>query len=148
MKVFAWLIELTDTTYAAVGEFELAHILPDAPVLFDIPHTPAHCQQVFVWQNKIIPVMNMTARLTKTINNTNQLVGIFAYRTDSGRIDYGALLLNAMPRRLEVSDEQACDLPAYLQAWKPYVRSCFQDTENHVIPILNLERIFAAQAFH
>ncbi len=150
MKVSAWIISITDTVSASVGEFELVHILPDNPVLFNVPTAPYYCQQVFIWQNKIIPVMNLAARFgleKPAVTNDHFIVSIFAYRAEkTGLFEYGALLLTATPYRTEVSDDQACPLPTDLSAWTHYVRCCFQDTETQkAIPILNLERLFAYQ---
>ena len=150
MKVPAWLISITDTLYAAVGEFEMVHVLPDNPVLFNVPKAPHYCQQVFVWQNKIIPIMNLAARFgyeEKLTISEHFIVSIFAYRAEkTGLIEYGALFLTTTPRRIEVSDDQACPLPPDLVAWTRYVNCCFRETESQpVIPILKLERLFASQ---
>ena len=151
MKATAWIIAMTDTLSVAVGEFELVHILPDNPMLFNIPKAPPYCQQIFVWQNKIIPVMNLAKRFGLENNPASDesfVVNIFAYRAEKTRLpEYGTLFSKAAPRRIEVSNEQACSLPAHLSSWTPYFRSCFQETETKkVIPILNLERLFAYQA--
>jgi len=150
MKVPAWIISITDTLSVAVGEFELIHVLPDNPELFNIPTAPPYCQQVFIWQNKIIPVMNLAERFGLEKNatpNDHRVMTIFAYRTEKTALpEYGALSLNATPRRSEVSDTQACPLPTELSAWVNYVRCCFQDAESQQsIPILKLEHLFAYQ---
>lgn len=150
MKATAWIISITDSVSAAVGEFELIHILPDDPELFNVPRSPAYCQQVFVWQNKIIPVMNLAKRFgleKESAINNHVITSIFAYRAENtGLPEYGALLLNATPYRSEVSDAQACPLPTELYSWTHYVRSCFQETETKkAIPILKLERLFGYQ---
>jgi chemotaxis signal transduction protein len=145
MKAPAWIVSLTNNLSVAVGEFELVHILPDLPVLIDIPQTPSYCHQVFIWQHKIVPVMNIAMRFATIESNSNPVMAIFAYRTETGSVEYGALLLTTMPRRVEVSNKQACALPTDLQLWLPYIRCCFQETEDNVIPILNLEQLFAAQ---
>ncbi len=149
MKVPAWIIPITDTVSASVGEFELVHILPDNPTLFTLPKSPYYCQQVFVWQDKIIPMMNLAERfgLEKPSLNSHFVVSIFAYRAEkTGQIEYGALCSNTTPHRTEVSDTQACPLPTDLTNWAQYIRCCFQETETKkAIPILNLERLFAYQ---
>lgn len=150
MKAQAWIISITDTVFAAVGEFELVHILPDNAVLHRVPKTPDYCQQVFIWQNRIIPVMNLATRFAlkqeSTIND-RFVISIFAYRAENtGLLEYGALFLTDTPRRSEVSDEQVCSLPDDLSAWKHYVKSCFQEIKTQkAIPILRLERLFAYQ---
>lgn len=144
MKAPAWIIAITNELLAAVGEFELIHVLPDVPTLFKIPKTPDDCSQVLIWQNRIIPVLNLAARLA---NSTEQgsIIGIFAYRTEQQAINYGALFINGTPKRITVSDEQASPLPVELQAWASYIRCCFQDSSSkQVIPILKLEQLFAA----
>jgi chemotaxis signal transduction protein len=149
MKVPAWIISITDTVSASVGEFELVHILPDNPTLFTVPKSPPYCQQVFVWQDKIIPLMNLAERfgLDNQSVSSHVVVSIFAYRAEkNGKIEYGALCSNTTPRRTEVSDTQTCSLPADLSEWTQYVRCCFQETDTKkAIPILKLERIFAYQ---
>lgn len=150
MKVSAWIMSITDTVSVSVGEFELVHILTDNPILFTVPTAPLYCQQVFVWQNKIIPLMNLAARFglpeTSTLSDSI-VVSIFAYRAEkTGLIEYGALVSNATPRRSEVSNEQACPLPTDLSAWQPYIRCCFQETNTpKATMILNLEHLFASQ---
>jgi chemotaxis signal transduction protein len=147
MTAPAWIISITDTVSLAVGEFELIHILTDPPVLFRVPTAPIYCQQVFVWQNKIIPVMNLATRFSldiSAVSSDHVIVSIFAYRLTTGQVEYAALFLNATPRRSEVSNEQACQLPADLIAWTPYISACFQETDiKKAIPILKLERLFA-----
>lgn len=147
MKVPAWIMSITDTVSVSVGEFELVHILTDTPVLFTVPTAPNYCQQVFVWQNKIIPVMNLATRFGLPEKSDNFIVSIFAYRTEkTEQIEYGALFLTATPSRIEVGNTQACPLSTNLTAWTPYVRCCFQDTKTKkATPILNLERLFASQ---
>jgi len=149
MKVSAWIISITDTVFASVGEFELVHVLPDNPSLYKVPKAPHYCQQVFVWQNKIIPVMNLAVRfgLEQESATTHHFISIFAYRAEkTGLLEYGALSLNATPTRTEVSDEQVCKLPTDLSPWRHYFRSCFQETNTQIIiPILKLECLFAYQ---
>ncbi|MCX7066803.1 MAG: chemotaxis protein CheW [Methylococcales bacterium] len=149
MKVSAWIVSITDTVFASVGEFELIHILPDSPSLYKVPKAPCYCQQVFIWQNKIIPVMNLALRfgLEQESATTHRFICIFAYRAQkTGLLEYGALSLNASPTRTEVSDEQVCKLPTDLSPWRHYFRSCFQEANTQAsIPILKLECLFAYQ---
>jgi chemotaxis signal transduction protein len=150
MNATAWIISVTNAVSVAVGEFELVHILPDSPVLFNVPKAPHYCQQVFVWQNKIVPVMNLAVRFgyqEKSVINEHITTSLFAYRAEkTGLIEYGALLLNETPRRYEVSDSKSYPLPAELHDWANYVSCCFKDTETEkIIPILKLEHLFASQ---
>jgi chemotaxis signal transduction protein len=150
MKAPAWIMPITDNLSVAVGQFELVHILPDKPTLFTVPKTPSYCQQVLVWQNKIIPVMSLATRFGEQKDSTiaeHSIIAIFAYRSEiTNLIEYGALFVNNTPRRVEVGNEQASPLPPDLVAWTQYISCCFQETDTEqVIPILKLECLFAAQ---
>ena len=150
MKASAWIISITDTLSAAIGQFELVHILPDNPRLFTVPKTPYYCHQVLIWQNKIIPVMNLAARFDHEAKSTldeHSIIAIFAYQNEiTTLIEYGALFVNTTPRRVDISDDQACPLPPDLQPLRHYMSCCIQETDTEkVIPILKLERLFATQ---
>jgi chemotaxis signal transduction protein len=149
-KASAWILPITDTVAAAVGEAELVHVLPDTPALFEVPLAPPYCRRVLVWQRRIVPVMDLAARFQGVgpdSNTTPTLVGIFAYLAEgTGRLDYGALSLAALPRRREVSDAQACRLPDDFEAWRRYVNSGFRaEAGGRVIPILRLSRLFSSR---
>jgi chemotaxis signal transduction protein len=139
----AWTLDFENGFRAAVGELEMVHLI-QFPTLIDIPHSPFYCRHVLIWQENIIPVMDLGAWLNGHYGKFQQpLVGIFAYqeRADT-RLHYGALLLAAIPRRLRVSDEQACDLPTQPTGWKALAFSCFSEGDK-ALPILNLQHIFS-----
>jgi chemotaxis signal transduction protein len=139
----AWALDFQGGFRAAVGELEMVHLI-QFPILIDIPHSPFCCRHVLIWQENIIPVMDLGAWLNGHHSKVQQpLVGIFAYQeqTDT-HLHYGALLLAAIPRRLRVSDDQACELPTQPSGWKAIAFSCFSEGDN-AVPILNLQRIFS-----
>ena len=146
MKAIAWIIDIADSFQSAVGEFELIHILPDNPKLFKIPKTPEYCQQVFIWQNRIIPVLNPAKKLLN-FQTEGKIIAIFAYRNQkTNYIEYGALFIADTPNRIEVSDEQAVSLPTDLKPLSIYIKCCFQETDTqNIIPILKIEQLFEAQ---
>lgn len=151
----AWIFGITKSISAAVGEFELVHLPPEFPVLYEVPKTPHFCQRVMLWQQRIVPVMDLARRFqipaeenTKEAPSpaTERRVGIFAYRAkETGTHEFGALFIASLPQRREISDAQLCSLPAGLDAWAPYVISCFQyGGERKAVPILNLAQLFSA----
>jgi chemotaxis signal transduction protein len=146
MTASAWIMPITDSVFISVGEFELVHVLPDQPQLYKVPKAPRYCQQVFIWQDKVIPVMNLAKRFGFEQHSLviNRFIAIFAYRAEkTGLLEYGALLLNDTPSRTEVNDEQLCQLPVDLSLWRHCFRSCFRETNLQTsIPILKLERLF------
>jgi chemotaxis signal transduction protein len=153
-KASAWILPITQTVSAAVGEFELVHVLPDHPAAFDIPQAPHYCRQVMVWQNRIVPLMDLAMRFQvpgwepeeKSGTAANRVIGILAYRAEGAEsLEYGALILSAIPRRCEVNDEQACPLPPWLTPWRRYASACFRPEGPHsAIPVLRLDRLFSS----
>lgn len=146
----AWLITLSGNHRVAVGEFEMIHVIPDAPPLFEVPKTPSYCCHVTIWERKIVPVMDLARRLLGDAPLTecssagsSTFLAVVAHQTE-GRFQYGALLLNRVPARVRVDDDQACTLPEQLPGWRELALSCFEHKEYGPIPILDLVRIFAA----
>ncbi|MEI2780026.1 MAG: chemotaxis protein CheW [Candidatus Competibacter sp.] len=58
----AWLLALDAEVRAAVGARELIHLV-QFPTVFEIPDAPPHCRQVLLWQEEIVPVMDVAAWL-------------------------------------------------------------------------------------
>jgi chemotaxis signal transduction protein len=153
-KASAWILPITKTISAAVGEFELVYVLPDNPTLFEVPRAPHYCRQAMVWQNRIVPLMDLAARFQvpgrepeKTPGAAaRHLIGILVYQTEGAKTpEYGAVSLDSIPWHCEVSDEQACHLPPWLAVWTHYTSACFQPEGPHsAIPILRLDRLFSS----
>ena len=150
----AWVLSLPGRLHAAVGPFELVHILPTTPTLFEVPGTPAYCRHALVWQDQILPLMDLGARVrgtpgladdTVTLIGLRWLAGIVAYRDpDSGEVRHGGLQLARVPERSVVTDAQACRLPRGLRGWRPLAISCFEHPHLGAVPILDLARVFSA----
>lgn len=139
----AWLLPLQGAWRAAVGEWELVHLI-ERPVLLDIPVTPFYCRQVVLWENQILPALDLAAWLTGRLMPREQmLAGVFAYQEQpGGALHYGVLLLDGVPTRRVVNDEEACALPAGPAGWREVAISCFGDGAG-AVPILDLPYIFS-----
>lgn len=136
----AWLLDFGDACRAAVGARELLHLI-DAPVTFEIPLAPAYCHQVVKWQDRLLPVLDMSMRLGGA-PQMGAFLAVVGYQQRRGEFpQFGALRLSAPPRQLSVGDDQSCALPETADAWQPWVISCFEQ-RGQAIPILNLGRVF------
>jgi chemotaxis signal transduction protein len=140
----AWLLDLDSDLVAAVGEREMIHVI-QSPVLFEVPQCPNYCQHVLVWQDNILPVMDIAAWLRKLpARQVCSVAGIFAYQTRPEEdVQYGALMLATTPSRTRVNDNQACALPDEPMGWQTLALSCFTAVERN-IPILNLPTLFSS----
>jgi chemotaxis signal transduction protein len=138
----AWVLALDSQLLAAVGERELVHLV-EAPTLLDVPYSPSYCRQVLVWNDIVLPAMDLAAWLRgQPAQRPQTLAGVFAYQTRPGTDpEYGALLVAGIPARTRVADDQACALPEQPGNWPALAISCFKQGDQP-IPILDLPHIF------
>jgi hypothetical protein len=138
----AWVLTLDFALRAAVGEREMVHLIEN-PTLLDTPWSPYYCRQILVWNNLLLPAMDLAAWLRgQPAPRERTLVGVFAYQArPEAEPDYGALLLAAIPERARVTDDQACALPEQPSGWRTLALSCFQ-RGGQPVPILDLPLAF------
>jgi chemotaxis signal transduction protein len=139
----AWVLPLGDSLSAAVGQFEIVHIV-HYPALFPVPGTPHYCNRVLVWQDQILPALDLSAWLTGRASQQNQnLVAIANYPDPTGSdMHYAGILLADIPSQVIVDDGEACDLPATPIGWGQLAISCFQQA-GQTIPIIDLQTVFS-----
>ena len=139
----AWILQFSPNDRAAVGQRELLHIVHAVPT-FPVPLAPAHCREVIYWQDRPVPLMDISVWLGGgTGENARRYVGIVGYQLRRGEAPhFGALWLAAPPVRATVADSQACALPETSAAWPELAVSCFEDKAGPV-PVLDLPRLFS-----
>jgi chemotaxis signal transduction protein len=141
MRHNAWLLDLGQGIRAAVGARVLVHII-DAPALHPVPCAPPHCHSVVSWEGRLLPVLDMAARLGGAAQ-TPRLLAVAAYQDEpEAPVRFGALVLGALPVAMEVGDVQPCPLPEQPAGWDRFACSCFE-REGAAVPVLHLGRIFA-----
>lgn len=137
----AWLLDFGQGVRAAVGTRVLVHIIDD-PRVHPVPCTPPHCHGVVSWQGKLLPVLDMAARLGAAAQMP-RLLAIAAYQDRPEEpARFGALLLAAPPVAVVVGDAQSCPLPEQPAGWDRYAVSCF-DHQGKAVPILHPGRVFS-----
>ena len=138
----AWLLDFGDSCRAAVGTRELLHLV-DTPATIAVPCTPNYCRSVAFWQDRLLPVMDIGARLGAAPRSA-PFLAVVGYQHRRGEYpQFGALMLASPPQQLAVSDEQACALPAEGSVWQELAISCFEH-QGAPIPVLQLSRIFTS----
>lgn len=142
-KSTAWVLNLGGSQLAAVGARQMLHVI-ETPRLLEIPETPPHCRQVLIWEDNLLPVMDLRAWLgLADAAGAPAFAGITAYQEHPGApARSGALFLAAMPTRIQVDDEHACELPEQPAGWQHLALSCFMH-QGQAVPILNLTYIFS-----
>lgn len=140
-RMNAWVLDLGMGYKAAVGMRELLHLI-DVPRTFAVPCAPLYCHKVVFWQERLLPVMDIASRLCGTAQEA-QFIAVIGYQQKRGEPPkFGTLLLASTPLRVEVSDEQACNLPEKILGWNELAISCF-DYQGDALPVLDLNRIFS-----
>lgn len=137
----AWLLDFGQSLRAAVGARALVQII-DSPELHEVPCTPPYCHSVLSWQGRLLPVMDMAARLTGMVQTVRLLVVAGYQERPEEPVRFGALLLASAPIAIAVSDAQACPLPEQPADWHKFAASCF-DYQGTAIPVLHPGRIFS-----
>lgn len=142
----AWLLDFGQGFRAAVGLHEMSQVLLSVE-LFQLPCTPQYCQEVFVFQNRILPVLDIVSLFSSPVINrdTSNIIGVALYQAQPHQpVHYGGLYLSVMPSSIVVNDEQATHLTEKQHCWQPFAVSAFI-YEGDTIPILNLAAFFTQQ---
>jgi len=144
----AWILDVGNSVRIAIGELEMVH-LEQNPELFVIPKTPDFCQHTFIWQNTIIPVIDLGVSFQGQSSLSElSYIAIIRYRPakkGDKELVQAAILLTEMPIRINIDDSFACSLPEKFQTLKTLIVSCFT-FEDKSIPVLDLASVFSRSA--
>ncbi len=138
----AWLLDFGHDLYGAVATRVLLHLL-DKPKVFSVPCTPSYCRQAVFWQDRLLPVMDIAARLGNAPQQPDLLAVACYMDPVEGTPRFGALALAAAPVPIQVNDNASCALPNQPAGWNRLALSCF-DHQSRPVPILHLGHIFGA----
>jgi hypothetical protein len=145
-----WLLYLNGGLRAAIGLRQMLYVLPDEPVTYTVPKTPAHAARVLVWQGHLLPLIDLHVyhcgggRFDSGASNSQAMVGVVACATGSeseSSTTFGAFLMSRAPDRIQVSDSQVCGLPDEPATWAAIAASCFRHPLLGPVPILDLPAI-------
>lgn len=139
----AWLLNLGADRVGAIGERELLHVVAE-PEAFEVPLAPTHCRYVLIWQDRLLPVWDVSARLIQCAELQRPVVAaVVGYQARRGETPWlGAIALTEPPTRCKVTDSQACELPENEPAWFDIAHSCFAH-DDRPVPILDLYTMFS-----
>jgi hypothetical protein len=137
----AWILDFGMGYTAAVGGREVLHLI-DIPASYVVPCTPAYCNSVLFWQNRVLPLMDMASRVGDVALQA-PFAAVVGYQKARGEFpQFGAIQLLSPPVHVAVDDEQACELPPEAEIWRDLSISCFK-YQGRAVPVLNLNRLFA-----
>jgi nucleoid-associated protein YgaU/chemotaxis signal transduction protein len=140
-----WVMDVGAGWRVAVGAHRVVEYLLSPPT-HSLPRMPAHCVGILIWQERMIPVLDLAPVLSEQAQVQEHGVHravVLAYQEMPGQpLRYGALVVRAAPVEVWVSDAMACPLPEDPLAFKQFSCSCFAHQEES-IPILDTVRLFA-----
>lgn len=135
----AWLLDLGGPLQAAIGHRELLQII-DMPEVFDVPCAPPYCRELVSWQQHLVPVMDLSLRMT-ALPSPRKLLVILGYLDGrSGQVGVGAIALASAPRKITVDDHDALAASAYPE-WQGLAHSGFA-LNGCSVPVLQLSSLF------
>ena len=139
----AWVMKVNDSMYASVSQMELVHIV-NGPEPVSIPRAPSYCKNIIVWNDNILPVVDLASMFGISCNNDKyDVVAVTIYRDGSDKINYGGLRLFDSPELEDVENGQVCNIPEFPQCLRSISLSCFISKNGYEVPILDMGKVFS-----
>jgi len=140
-STIAWLLRAAENIQFCIGVHQAAEYI-ESPSLHEIPMAPAYCKNILFWRGIIVPVIDIKQLAGNPKSNDDHIVMVTAYQIkDNSPIDHIAFVLEAAPQKIEVHDENSCDLPEnYPELLKPYVMSLFKHNDN-IASVFNIAQL-------
>ena len=140
--VSAWMMQIDRMLNLAVGQFEIVHII-DRPELYLIPQAPEYCKHVIIWNENIIPVMNVSSWLSNEVQAKDAgIIAILVYKNTQQELQYGGIKLGNAPVLEKVTNSQQCELPEDSEKLRDISLSCFKSSGGEAVPVLDVEKLF------
>ena len=140
----AWLMQIDRMSRIAVGKLELIHIIA-TPDFIQVPKAPDYCNKIVLWNNKIIPVIDISMLTNKTSSFTRKnSVAVAIYEDPvTNELKYGGVQLSDMPVMENVTNDQAALKDQLKSIWWPISVSCFKSEDDEIIPVLDVSKVFS-----
>lgn len=114
------------------------------PDIFPVPGAAPHALGLLLWQDKWIPVIDLARLLlpqSAPAAEPPKYILVLAFQRVPGQpLEYGALVLPALPETVFVDDSMACELPNDSPLWPAISLSCFS-YRDEAIPIVDTGRL-------
>lgn len=142
----AWLVECGHTR-VFISAINMLHVIDDATLRQRVPMTPAHCNSVLVWQQQLMPVVNLAELLNQPTQSSYHYSCILGWQNRDIGTEYGALAASAFPLRVMIHDSHRVTAPVeQIEAWRDYAL-CFVEYNSKTVPIIDPARLFDASQF-
>jgi len=140
----AWLLEC-GSARVLISVTNMQHVV-EASQMFHVPMMPAHCNRAMVWQQHVIPVINIAMWLKEPISAFPYSC-IIGWQDIERGTEHGALVASAFPQRIKVHDADCIVPPSDIAERWQQCALCFVQLEGDVIPVIDPARLFGASQF-
>ena len=141
-KAAAWVMKVDQSLYVSVSQMELVHII-NTPRSINVPQAPNFCQDVIIWNDNILPVVDLSVLGNQSGNkSTGAVIAVIIYRSMNDEIHYGGIVLTDSPELEQVDNSQMCQLPEHAKDLHTFSISCFRSKAGNEVPILDMSKIF------
>ena len=142
-KAAAWIMNINGRLHVSVSQMELVHIINN-PFYFNIPNAPAYCQNMIIWNDNILPVVDI-ASLTNyhASHKERNVVAVVIFRDNNNEVHYGGISQTRSPTLEYVNNSQICQLPELTLDLMDISLSCFSSSDGREVPILDLSKLFS-----
>jgi len=149
----AWLLDIRGGMRVALGGHEMTHLIAQPAPLYPIPRAPAHCRCVVLWEDHVLPVVDLAALVgaaeygvgLRPLAGIDHLLGVVAFAPQRGaEASRVALMLDALPEGVTVDDADACERSDEVGVWRDYAVSGFRHPRYGAVPILDLFKLFSS----
>jgi len=143
-KAAAWVMKIDEKLYASVSRMELVHIV-NKPESAHIPRAPVYCQKIIIWNDSLLPVMDLSCLLNDSKPSTAcNVVAVIMYRDSRNEeIHYGGISLADTPELEYVDNTQVCEFPDNKEKLQAISLSCFKSSKMCEVPILDISKVFS-----
>lgn len=140
----AWLLNVADNIQLSIAEHEAVQFVEHPPLHF-VPMSPAYCNNIIFWHDRIIPLIDINILYGNPATTDYKSVIVTAYQEkDHTPLQHVAFVLASPPEKIIVNDTDACELPDdYPESLTPCVLSMFMHN-NQPTSIIDIARLTTA----
>lgn len=142
----AWLVECGNVR-VFVSALNMQHVIEHAGLCYRVPMTPAHCNSVLVWQQQVLPMVNLAEMIYQSTTASCPYSCVLGWQDIERGTEYGVLAASSFPQRVMIHDSHCIDpTPEVAQTWQGFAL-CFVEYNNKHIPIIDVARLFDSSQF-
>jgi chemotaxis signal transduction protein len=142
----AWLLECGGGVTVAVPAINMLHVVEETSRCFRVPMAPPHCDHVLVWQERVLPIVDIAKLLSPLVAVSVAHKGycVVGWCGVDDISEYGVIGAATAPRRVIIRDDMSVAPSAQLASQWPVAVGFFVHAKD-TIAIVDPARLFGSQ---